>query len=524
MKRLCALLTLSLLMNDVAATPEAQGRLYDCAANCLYLFCSLTSNKISYDKSMELLPMTDKGNSMLDLNNALQKCGFETEAKTIKSEDLGKVKSPSIVLHYPKNKANTVGHFFIIIPHDGKITIYDYPKEVRTYPADFLVTALRQNGVHEFPILMCKAKAKLERGKADQKTTRVESDIIFKGSDKQLMGNLDFGRQPEGSLIRCSFRLINRSSTAIELNDAAADCKCSKIHVDEPHVSPGKSCKITLDISLVKKYKDVAVKGLAKINQGNGTMFANLIMLIKGYSEPRVLCNPQKIDFGSIKTNSGVAKYEGAKVLKTEFAKDHTINSIKPTAPNISVVNMNQNADSVEFDIALDSGDSVGLQTSKINVFLDGESEPANYFDVMALLQMDFTFSPRVAIVKKGRESIVIIIPKEQKFAVEKVLLPGNSNYFSVSYLNGTDYSSIHISIGDKEPPQQLIEDFVEVVIRLKDTKEERVLKIPVIYIPPSDTAQGYVAPAVNPSSRNSDNLEGSAFATRSLRGHANRD
>ena len=45
---------------------------------------------------------------MLELNNALQKCGFETEAKTIKSEDIIKVKSPSIVLNYPENSGDTL--------------------------------------------------------------------------------------------------------------------------------------------------------------------------------------------------------------------------------------------------------------------------------------------------------------------------------------------------------------------------------------------------------------------------------
>ena len=411
MKKVCVLLTFLLVMKSFAATTRKQSRLYDCAANCLYLFCSLTNNKISYDKSIELLPITDKGNSMLELNNALQKCGFETKAKTIKSEDIIKVKSPSIVLHFPKNKANKPGHFFIIMPHDNKITVYDYPQEVQTYPADFLVSSLKQDNINEFPILICKPKRKLEEGKGSQQTTKVESEIIFKGFDKQLMGDLDFGNQPESSLIKCSFNLINMSSTSIELKDIKADCKCSKIHIDKTYVSPGNSCKITMDISLAKKYKDTAIKGMGIINQANGAKSTYLLMLIKGYSEPRILCNPQKINFGTIKTNSGLAKLEGIKVLKTKFAKDQTITKIKPTSSNINIFNIKKNIDSIEFDITLDSSDSVGLQTSRIDVFLDNESEPANYFDVMALLQLDFSISPNVAIVKKGQESIITLTP-----------------------------------------------------------------------------------------------------------------
>lgn len=486
MKKVCILLTFLFVMKGFAVATCNQNRLYDCAANCLYLFCSLTDNKISYSKSMELLPMTDKGNSMLEVNQALQKCGFETKVKTIKAEDLIKVKYPSIVLNYPKNKANEFGHFFVIIPHDNKITIYDYPQQVRTYPTDFLISALKQNNINEFPIVICKIKRKLEGSKNSQKTAKVGNEIIFKGFDKQLMGDLDFGNQPESSMIKCSFNLTNKSSTPIELKNIKADCRCSKIYLDETHVSPGNSCKINMDISLIKKYKDVAVRGWAKIKEVGGSESANLLMLVKGYSEPRILCVPQKVNFGNIKTNSGLAKLEGIKIIKTKFAKDQEITKIDPTTSDINIFNIEQSADSIEFDITLDSADSIGLKTSRINIFLDNEAEPANYFDVTAFLQLDFAFSPKVVIVKKEQESVVTITPKEKMFTIEKVLLDDNSDYFNISFSNETNYSLIYVSIG--QAPQKLIEDFIEVVLVLKDTKEKRVLKVPMIYIPPTTT------------------------------------
>jgi ABC-type bacteriocin/lantibiotic exporter with double-glycine peptidase domain len=158
MRRVCLLLTCSLVASAAAATADDQHRLYDCAANCLYLFCSLTNNKISYNRSVELLPVTDKGNSMLELNVALQKCGFETEAKIIRAEDLAKVKSPSIVLYYPSNKPNAIGHFFILMPQHDQIAVYDYPREVHTFPTSYLIAGLKQEDIHEFPILICKIK------------------------------------------------------------------------------------------------------------------------------------------------------------------------------------------------------------------------------------------------------------------------------------------------------------------------------------------------------------------------------
>ena len=184
-KKICVLLTLLFMMASIAAAKQNNARLYDCAANSLYLFCNLTNNKITYDKCLELLPMTEKGNSFLEMNNALKKCGFKTEAKIIKSEDIIKVKSPSIVLNNPDKGTNDPGHFFTIIPHDDKITIYDYPTEIRILPADFLVSSLKQSNINEFPIIMCKAPKKVEKKRA----IRQVSKSMGKSFSKVLIKN-----------------------------------------------------------------------------------------------------------------------------------------------------------------------------------------------------------------------------------------------------------------------------------------------------------------------------------------------
>lgn len=485
MKKICLLLMFLLTIKCFAATTCEQGRLYDCAANSLYLFCSLTDNKISYENCTDLLPITEKGNSMLELTNALKKCGFKTESKIIKAEDITKVKSPSIVFHYPKNKTDKLGHYFIIIPHKNKVSIYDYPEEVQTFSADFLASSLKQNNINEFPIIMCKAKKKPEEDNGSQKLIKMDGEIIFKDFDEQLTGELNFGNQPESSQIECCFNLINMSSKPIELQDIEADCKCSKISANETQVKPGNSCKIAMNISLIRKYKDIAVKGRVRIKQVDAANSTNLMLLIRGYSEPRVLCNPQKINFGTIKANSGLAKLKDIKILKTKFSKNQEVN-IKPTSSNINILNIEQNIDLIKFDVTLDSNNSIGLETSKINVFLDNESESANYFDITASVKLDYAISPKVAIIKKGKESIITVTPKEQKFVIEKVMLCENSDYFNVSCSNEMNCSKIYISVSNKEPPKKLIEDFVEVVTRLKDTEKEKILRISIIYIPPN--------------------------------------
>ena len=56
-------------------------RVYDCAANNLYVLSRKAGIQITYQKCIELLPFTRQGNSMLEFKQALETLGFEVEAK-----------------------------------------------------------------------------------------------------------------------------------------------------------------------------------------------------------------------------------------------------------------------------------------------------------------------------------------------------------------------------------------------------------------------------------------------------------
>lgn len=226
MYKVCVLLIFALRIEVSAGTQHDSGVLYDCAANTLYLLCSVTDNHITYTKSLELLPITKNGNSMSEMNNALRECGYATDARTIRIDDLGGIDTPSVVLHYSQNQYQGMGHYFAIIPHDNKITIYDYPNNVVTYTTDFLISYLKQNGAVECPIIMCRPNGAVKEDKGRHAVTKVETDVVFTEFDKQLLGSVDFGREPEASLVACTFRLVNRSRTAIHVGEVEGDCKC----------------------------------------------------------------------------------------------------------------------------------------------------------------------------------------------------------------------------------------------------------------------------------------------------------
>ena len=321
MKKIVFTIPCLFMLVTASSANSAQSRLYDCAANSLYIFCSLTGNNISYSRSLDLLPITKTGNSMLDFNNALKQCGYTTQAKLIKPEDLVKIKTPFVVLNNTKKDNDGVGHFFIMIPNDGIVTIYDYPKDIQTCPADFLESVLKQNGINEIPIIMCELKTSIDENNA-RDIVDFKKAVDFRNFNEKVIAQLDFGNIAEGALLRCTFRLTNKSRDSIIIQNIKADCKCSEITIDKTHLNPGDTSTISFKLSLAHRYKETTIHGWGRLAKSDGSQATNLLLFVKGYSEARVLLGPQKIDFGYVKTNSGNAIFKDAKITKTQYARD----------------------------------------------------------------------------------------------------------------------------------------------------------------------------------------------------------
>jgi len=67
------------------------GRTYHCAANSLYCLSRRSDIEISYQTCVELLPITTRGNSMLEFKEALESLGFNVEAQRLTAEELANI-------------------------------------------------------------------------------------------------------------------------------------------------------------------------------------------------------------------------------------------------------------------------------------------------------------------------------------------------------------------------------------------------------------------------------------------------
>lgn len=78
-------------------------RVYDCAANSLYVLSRKAGVQITYQKCIELLPFTHQGNSMLEFKHALETLEFKVEAQKLVVDELNNLRVPAVILVLCKN-------------------------------------------------------------------------------------------------------------------------------------------------------------------------------------------------------------------------------------------------------------------------------------------------------------------------------------------------------------------------------------------------------------------------------------
>jgi ABC-type bacteriocin/lantibiotic exporter with double-glycine peptidase domain len=138
------------------------GRIYDCAANSLYAFCHKWGIDVSYEKCLELLPLTDRGNSMLEFKHALESFGFEATAQRLTPDEFAHLKMPAVVLILPPEHFRTStaeqypGHYLVLWPMDEQsLQILDYPHQPVIISRDYWIRHLRRVGIESAPVLLC---------------------------------------------------------------------------------------------------------------------------------------------------------------------------------------------------------------------------------------------------------------------------------------------------------------------------------------------------------------------------------
>jgi len=477
---LLLLIAVKISFSESEAMPQVNGRVYDCAANSLYILCKLDGRQIPYEKCLGYLPITKNGNNMLEFKKALIEIGYNVEAQKLCPEELRNIRVPCVVLSESPDKngnSGSLGHFFIITPQaDNKeINVYDYPSKPQAIQIEILIESLKQKGVTEIPTLLCgKEGQRLEemlvattfepvRHIADN-TAIYKDTIMIDNVSHRLVAEIDFGDIPEGTVFNGKFKVKNTTTNTLKLKYLKADCKCTGISCDKSVLQPGDEATILATVSLVQKYLDMVVNGYALFEHDGNEILVKL--LIKGTSQPRWLCKPQRVDFGDVQPGDSTNK----KLIleRTQYGKTSTITKIEPDSDFILVEKTNSDEEKCVLGVRIKPNGVSGLLSGKINIYLNNEVYPATYFDIHGVVYEEFIVVPNQVLLRAGEpQEIKLSHYNNEPFEIKSFNMDSGSDKIIVKKLlaNSTD-SFLSLNIKDIHT-QEMIKDVLHIQIKI---------------------------------------------------------
>jgi hypothetical protein len=202
-------------------------RVYDCAANSLYVLCRKMHIAVSYDKCLQLLPIACEGNSMLAVKQALASLGLRAEAQRISVDELADISGPAIVwISFEGQElagSRLLGHYFVLwSTSEGVVQVLDYPKEPVVLPIDLWMQHLHSTRLRDLVVLLCQqpemarersvssipgtAGSKRRSRSSESGPSKPSATVVLRpGVEQPPLAYVDFGSVAEGSTLSQQF-------------------------------------------------------------------------------------------------------------------------------------------------------------------------------------------------------------------------------------------------------------------------------------------------------------------------------
>lgn len=409
-----------------AAEPNASGvgasRVYDCAANSLFLLCRMAGKSVSYEQCAELLPMTHQGNSMLEMKRSLVSVGFHVEAVRINVEEISRMQVPAILFACPPSDAITkkeqsgLGHYLVVLPlGDEEYQVLDFPRSPIVLSGDVWAKYLRSIGIENVSILLCGEKEhSAEDMLAPQVTdhscqaspctfSRTEDGrpfVVLKEGGALPVLHWDFGDVAEGSVIRKVFTLVNGTDREIRVLKVVKGCTCNELAIDKDRLLPGESLAATIFLSLAGRESAQSISSSIVFDEESLLPPARLI--ITGNACPRWICEQSKVDFGLIEKVSPV-QTRRISIKRTNFGRNSCLSHVTCDSEIIEA-DISEVADgSYTITLSIDPDKVVGNFHDRINVFAMGQDEPALSCYAMGEVYREITARPCRLLIKASK-------------------------------------------------------------------------------------------------------------------------
>ena len=488
------------------------GRIYDCGANSLFLVCRIFGIDASYKKCLEMLPLTPKGNSMLEMKQALESLGFNVKPLRIRFDEIANLRVPTIMWAYaPKGtvvrkEAKNLGHYLVVIPLDNDtLHVLDYPESPVILATHTWIKHLGGIGVEDIPIILCGLKSQklsdmfLSKTGSSRTTTnrtneRLRKDSLLTSSQivikqdmlKDPVVHWDFGDIAEGSFIKHNFTIINNTDKELHISKLSKGCTCSAVAADKESILPGDSCTVTISISLAGRHSKQSIISAVIFDEKDGVPPVKL--LITGNSHARWAFAPGIIDFGLIEFGSEIQK-RSVLISATDYGMNSSIANVKCDS-DLFTINMIPNPESDDkscvVNISIDPNKFIGKFEEKIRIFATGQDEPAHFYRVVAEFYSNIILHPRrlfltpshspmgvVHLRQKHGKAINLISTKVVGCNGDKIEITPNNSHGSQELQLAVDV------VGDKEKSCSCI---LQIELNTGDNHKTCFLTIPLFY------------------------------------------
>jgi len=433
-------LSLPILANRAEECKAPMGRIFDCGANCLYIISQIQGRPVSYEKCLELLPLSSsQGNSMLQLKDALEAMSYQVYAMSVSAEELKYIKVPTIVRDNFGQPDRKLGHYLIMQPLSGnRAQIFDYPKNAKIVSLVDLFESKNTENLKNISVLLCCDKVRSldevfdSRSKGSETLSEINPDIPLvcdtsrveiNGTNKKYSSAHDFGEKPEGSEFSHKFVIQNNSTKTLIVEKVIASCQCSAIEIDKNEIPPKEEATVNMDISLDRKYGNVAIRGTVIFSPHN--RISPLVLSVKGSSFERWICYPNMIDLGEIEPdNLEVAK---SIILERKIqGTDTLISDVKPNSKYLKAQLESITPDKAILHLTFMNNGVTGPFRGRVDIFLDGEKIPATHIDVSASIKTDYIVSPRKIFFScepdvENKKRVIITSADKEPFIINSI-------------------------------------------------------------------------------------------------------
>ena len=487
-------------------------RIYDCGANSLFLLCRISGVDASYKKCLELLPISSKGNSMLEMKQALESSGFNVEALRIKIHEIANLRVPTLMcVHPPKDaivhkKFKNLGHYLVVVPLDNStVQIIDYPRAPVIFPTQIWIKHLSSVGITDFPIILCGTKNQVlsEMFSSESEYSQIEtacentsknrqfmnSQIVIKeGISKDMVAHWDFGDIAEGSFFKHDFTLINSTDKEVHIAKLTKGCTCSAISVDKKVILPGNMCTVTISVSLAGRNSKQSISSTVIFDKRDN--LPPIKFLITGNSHPRWMFEPKVVDFGLIERGSTIQERK-VFIHTTDYGKNSSISNIKCKSDAITATimsNKQEDNSSYILNICLDPNSFIGNFYEKIDIVTAGQKGPAISYLVVGEIYSDIIVRPERLFLTPSRSpmGIIYLHQKERKAITlisTKITVP-KPNKIEVKPDIDEGSQELQLNVNLLEDKSKQCKGNLQLELRTSDPQKSYSVTIPFFYIP----------------------------------------